>query len=215
MDPGWAMPAVEAEGGQSSRSFRPVAERAEDKEVAMKSTMGIAACALVLVLSAVSTATLGAPQPKVPPIVALMVPFDSQVDLETGQTCSGPGLPRPGLPPCSSTAIPDMTFEFNATRPMPTVLFQQSGARIALLIGVPFAAVDAVAVTNGLVFTEDLQDVPFGPNDTAILHTVEGNDFKVGLALCFWPSTDGFQGCAPVAYPTGTYGVRFQYQQLR
>ncbi|HET8948101.1 MAG TPA: hypothetical protein VFQ07_14080, partial [Candidatus Polarisedimenticolia bacterium] len=147
-----------------------------------------------------------------PPVVALMVPFEVQVDLETGQTCGSPvGLP----PSCFPSVSPDLTFAFNAFRTNPTVLFQQPGVQMALLIGVPFAAVDAVAVTNGIVLTEDLQDVPFGPNDTAILHTVEGNYFKVGLALCYWPETDVPPGCVPVAYPTGTYGVRFQYQQLR
>ena len=181
----------------------------------MKRTMEIAVWVLGLVLLVGSTATFGAPPPKVPPVVALMVSFYDEVDLETGQTCGSPvGLPP--APPCSGSISPDLHFAFNALAPNPTALFQQSGARISMLIGVPFAAVDAVAITNGLVFTEELQDTPFGPNDTAILHTIEGNYFKVGLALCYWPASDGYPGCAPVASPTpGTYGVRFQYQQLR
>ena len=65
-------------------------------------------------------------------------------------------------------------------------------AQIALLSNVPFAAVDGVALTNGLAFTDELQDVPFGPNDTAIIHTADGNYFKVGLALCYWESA----GCS-------------------
>ncbi len=180
----------------------------------MKRTMEIVVCALGLVLLVGSTATFGAPPPKVPPVVALMVPFDVEIDLETGQTCGSlVGLPSPA--PCPSSVFPDLHFAFNATRPNPTVLFQRDG-EIAMLIGVPFAAVDSVAVTNGVVLSEDLQDVPFGPNDTAILHTIEGNYFKVGLALCYWPASDGVPGCAPVTSSTpGTYGVRFQYQQLR
>jgi hypothetical protein len=182
----------------------------------MRNTVGIAVCALGLALFVASTATFGAPPPKVPPVIALMVPFEVDVDLETGQACSGIGLPSPGLPPCSSSAPADLTFAFNATRPNPTVLFQRSGGQIAMLLGVPFAAVDAVAITNGVVFSDELQDVPFSPNDTAILQTIEGNYFKVGLALCYWPASDGYSGCAPVASATpGTYGVRFQYQQLR
>jgi hypothetical protein len=181
----------------------------------MRNTIGIAVCALGLALFVASTATFGAPPPKVPPVIALMVPFEVEVDLETGQVCGSPvGLPGPA--PCPSSVSPDLTFAFNATQPNPTVLFQRAGAQIAMLLGVPFAAVDAVAITNGVVFSDELQDVPFSSNDTAILHTIEGNYFKVGLALCYWPASDGFSGCAPVTSATpGTYGVRFQYQQLR
>lgn len=137
--------------------------------------------------------------------VAQMVPFELSIDLETGQTCID-------LFFCFNPAA-DITFAFNATRPNPTVLFQQSPAQIAILPGVPFNAVDSSAISNGLVLSDELIDVPFGPGDTAVIRTPEGNYFKVGLALCFTNDKVSYPGCAEIDNPDH-WGVRFHYAQL-
>jgi hypothetical protein len=158
-----------------------------------------------IVLFTAAGVVIDAAPNRIPPVLALMVPFDAPIDLETGTLCADNGLP--GICPTS-----DLVFAFDVTQPSnPTVLVQQFRAQIAFLPNVPFAAVDGTAVANGLVFTDEVQHVPFGPNDTAVIHTPEGNYFKVGLALCFLPE---YPGCAKVVQG-GTYGVRFQYQQLR
>ncbi len=173
----------------------------------MKSWLAISASVMVLLL--VAAAGYAEPNPaRNAREVALSVPFEYDIDLESGQICIDSGLPGD----CPITTF-DMRFAFDSAASNPTVLFQSSPARLAILTGVPFAAVDATAITNGLVLTDEPSDVPFRPGDTAVVRTVEGNYFKVGLALCFTNEGALYPGCATIDN-TEHAGVRFHYQQL-
>ncbi|HUD73005.1 MAG TPA: hypothetical protein VMQ62_13685 [Dongiaceae bacterium] len=173
----------------------------------MKIRLVISAAVMVLLLSAVTGYTDPDPARRAREVV-LTAPFEYDIDLETGQVCIGIVLPGA----CPITAF-DFRFAFDSQSSNPTALFQNSPARIAILTGVPFAAVDSTAIANGLVLTDALSDVPFGPGDTAVLRTVEGNYFKVGLALCFTNDGALYPGCATIDN-TEHAGVRFHYQQL-
>jgi hypothetical protein len=120
------------------------------------------------------------------------------VDLETGQVSQD-------IIRCFGAQW-DFTFAFNSTRPNPAVVFQEGGAQLALLIGTPYAAVSSTA---GLVFTPSIQDVPFGPNDTAVIQTAAGHFFKIGQAVCSVNNNPAYLGC------TGTgFGVTFRFTQI-
>ncbi len=132
--------------------------------------------------------------------VTLTVPFETPVDLETGQLCPGPS--------CSGAPF-DFTFAFNSTRANPTVVVQdqESGAQLALLIGTPYASVSSTA---GLVFTPSIINVPFGPNDTAVIKTADGHYFKIGQAVCSVNGNPTYPGCTG----TGDPGVTFRFTQI-
>lgn len=171
----------------------------------MKNRLLILVAALGFMLFTIPGFTQGNAPKRLRGEVAQMVPFEFSIDLETGQTCFE-------LIFCFDPAM-DMRFAFNATLSNPTVLAQQYPAQLAILPGVPFNAVDETAISNGLVLADVSPDVPFGPGDTAVIRTVEGNYFKVGLALCFTNDKVAYPGCAEIDNTTH-WGVRFHYQQL-
>jgi hypothetical protein len=145
----------------------------------------------------------GPPGPPGPEAPELTVHYYDRIDLDTSLVCPNDSQPCPGY---------DFWFAFGGTS-NPTRAFQHYPARISFLAGVPFDAVSSAAVVNGLVFTDSLVDVPFGPNDTAVFQTDSGSSFKVGYALCMTPDKANYPACAEIN--TNNLLVSFRYKQLQ
>ena len=143
--------------------------------------------------------------------------FETCFDLESG------AVAEDGF---GSGCIPtgDIKFSFNSLSSNPTSLsWNEQYANLALLKGIPFSAVDETFLSDNLLFADHRNDVnypvnlndPFGPTDTVIVSTGEGNYYKVGFAVCEVSSASysTYTGCVPITN-AGTSGVRFKYEKL-
>ena len=73
----------------------------------------------------------------------------------------------------------DFVFAYNSTEVNPVVMFQQNGAEIAFLDGTAFDDVSCL-VDGTRTFSGALNGSAFDPDDTIIVKTPLGNQFKVG-----------------------------------
>lgn len=124
--------------------------------------------------------------------------FDYDVfDLETGTLCDYAllsGAACNGFD--TSTILPpnDFWVEHVTGEPNPAVLIQNQDCGgssaytpgIIFLDGVPFGSVDASILSDPTTpsFETGIVTTPFGPDDTIVLLTCEGNYFKIGNARC-------------------------------
>jgi hypothetical protein len=135
---------------------------------------------------------------------------NAEVDLESGQIrdCFIDPLSCDHQPPF------DLRFAFNAGRSNPTVLFQTRwcgsfSPEIAFLDGTIFSSVTVADIPN-LTFTTSLIDVPFDPDDTIVLHTCDGNYFKIGNAICNAYDPTSYPDCSDPNTPIGTVTADYQ-----
>lgn len=105
------------------------------------------------------------------------VPFNGGYDLETGYVYYDyRGIDYVPSPPV------DMYFAYNGANANHLVLMQRGGAAIAFLSNTPFESVN-YATASSLLLTQEPINRPLNYNDTIVIRTMDGNVFKVGMAL--------------------------------
>jgi len=125
---------------------------------------------MLTVVTALSLCSPAVAQTNPVPICTAMVFTTEYLDLETGEIIYWLGPPPPECDFRFTTYAGEMYFT------------QRGPAQVAYIPDSRFANIDWLDVLDA-TFTPDGIHIPFGYNDTMLIHTYEGNYFKVGLAL--------------------------------
>ncbi len=153
--------------------------------------------------------------PSAYPVLAATPRYYEYLDLETGTTCTDSYLVE-----CDALPTPyDLYFAFHSFMDPPSIPVQEfcstSRSEIAFLDEVPFSAVTAADIA-GATFVTTIVNQSLDSDDTVLIHTCDGNYFKVGAATCRADAYEPeyvYEECTDDTIPD--LSVRLRYQRLR